>query len=243
MVRVELRATFGMVPELYDRARPTYPPELFADLRSLTEGDRLLEIGCGTGKATAALLASGFDVTCVELSDRLAEVARRNVPGARIEIADVEQWHGGPFDVVAAFTAFHWLAEGYATAARLLRRGGSLAVVKTVHVLGDDRFFVDSQEDYDAVAPSPDNGVPPSPDEVEQLELEPPFELVAERRYLHEIEYTPDELIALLGTYSGNLALPAAQRDELFRRLHARASAQGTVRKLYVFALTVAQTP
>jgi trans-aconitate methyltransferase len=128
MVRVELRETFGTVPELYDRARPTYPAELVADLRSLTVGDRLLEIGCGTGKATAALVAAGFDVTCVELSDRLAEVARRNVPTARIEVADVERWQGGPFDVVAAFTAFHWLADGYATAARLLRDGGSLAV-------------------------------------------------------------------------------------------------------------------
>jgi SAM-dependent methyltransferase len=241
MVRVELRATFGRVPELYDRARPSYPPELFADLRALTDGDQLLEIGCGTGKATAALVAAGFDVTCVELSDRLAAVARRNVPEARIEVADVERWHGGPFDVAAAFTAFHWLVDGYATAARLLRARGSLAVVKTVHVLGDDRFFVDAQEDYDAVVPSPENRPPPLPDEVEALELRPPFELVADRRYVREIVYTPDELVAVLSTYSGNIALPTEQRDELFRRLHARAAAQGTVRKLYVFALTVAR--
>jgi SAM-dependent methyltransferase len=241
MVRVELRATFGTVADLYDRARPTYTPELFADLRTLTDGDRLLEIGCGTGQATAGLVTAGFEVTCVELSDRLAKLARRNVPAARIEVADVEQWEGGPFDVVAAFTAFHWLAEGYATAARLLRERGALAVVKTVHVLGDDRFFVDAQEDYDAVVPDPDNAPPPLPDEVEPLDLAPPFELVAERRYLSEIEYTPDEFIAVLGTYSGHIALPAAQRAELFRRLHARASRQGTVRKLYVFALTVAR--
>jgi SAM-dependent methyltransferase len=241
MVRVELRATFGTVPELYDRARPTYPSELIADLRALTAGDRLLEIGCGTGKATRALVAAGFDVTCVELSDELAALARRNVPGARVEVADVEQWQGGPFDVVAAFTAFHWLVDGFGTAARLLSEGGSLAVVKTVHVLGDDAFFVEAQEDYDAVVPSPDNQPPPRPNEIEELELAAPFDRVAERRYLREIEYTPDAFIAVLSTYSGNIALPAAQREELFRRLHARASAQGTVRKLYVFALTVAR--
>src|SRR5262249_3102688 len=45
MVRVEPRATFGTVAEAYDRARPTYPAELFEDLRDLTEGNRLLEIG------------------------------------------------------------------------------------------------------------------------------------------------------------------------------------------------------
>lgn len=236
---MELRATFGTVAEAYDRARPTYPPELLADLRELTDGDRLLEIGCGTGKATAALVAAGFKVTCVELSDRLAAIARRNVPKARIEVADAEQWQGGPFDIVAAFTAFHWLVDGFATAARLLRPDGSLAVVKTVHVLGDDHFFVDAQEDYDAVMPAPENGPPPLPEEVETLELDPMFERVAERRYLREIEYTPDELVAVLGTYSGHIASPPEQREELFRRLHARASAQGTVRKSYVFTLTV----
>jgi hypothetical protein len=89
--------------------------------------------------------------------------------------------------------------------------------------------------------PSEDNTPPPLPHEVEPLELEPPFELVADRRYPCEIEYTPDEFIAVLGTYSGHIALPAARREELFRRLHARASAQGTVRKLYVFALTIAR--
>jgi hypothetical protein len=40
--------------------------------------------------------------------------------------------------------------------------------------------------------------------------------------------------------YSAHIARPGPQRDELFRRLHARASAQGTVRTVYVFALTVA---
>jgi len=50
----ELRRTmFEQVPELYDRARPSYPSQLFDDLASLAElpeRARLLEIGCGPGK-------------------------------------------------------------------------------------------------------------------------------------------------------------------------------------------------
>ena len=85
MDRVGLRATFDEVPELYDRARPTYPDALFDDLGALVGdrprhgGLRLLEIGPGTGKATVALVARGYEVTAVELGERLAAVARRNV--------------------------------------------------------------------------------------------------------------------------------------------------------------------
>ena len=52
MEREQLRTRFEEVPELYDRARPTYPEELFEDLAALAglgEGARVLEIGCGTG--------------------------------------------------------------------------------------------------------------------------------------------------------------------------------------------------
>jgi tRNA G46 methylase TrmB len=58
-----LRTSFEEVPELHDRARPTYPGPLFDDLASLGalgDGARVLEIGCGTGKATLALAGRGF---------------------------------------------------------------------------------------------------------------------------------------------------------------------------------------
>jgi ubiquinone/menaquinone biosynthesis C-methylase UbiE len=54
---------FDEVPELYDRLRPTYPDELFADLVSIAgihQGSSMLEVGCGTGQATRALAALGF---------------------------------------------------------------------------------------------------------------------------------------------------------------------------------------
>ena len=50
----DLGRVFNEVPELYDRVRPTYPDELFADLAAITGMDRgssVLEVGCGTGQA------------------------------------------------------------------------------------------------------------------------------------------------------------------------------------------------
>ena len=84
--RRRLRTTFEEVPELYDRARPHYPAELFGDLVSfgrLGPGSRVLEIGCGTGQATLPLAERGFEVVCVELGAGLAEVARRKLAGFR----------------------------------------------------------------------------------------------------------------------------------------------------------------
>ena len=57
---------FTGMGELYDRARPPYPPELFRQLDNhfnFRMGQTTLEIGCGTGKATEHLAARGLTVT------------------------------------------------------------------------------------------------------------------------------------------------------------------------------------
>jgi SAM-dependent methyltransferase len=160
---VELRATFGTVAEAYDRARPTYPRELFAELRELSDGDRLLEIGCGTGKATAALVAAGYEVTCVELSDSLAEIARRPRAGGAHRGCGSGAVAGRPVRHRRRLHGVSLARRRICDRGASLRNGGSLAVVKTVHVLGDDRFFVDAQEDYDAVLQDAENQPPPRP--------------------------------------------------------------------------------
>jgi len=256
--RERLRQTFGSVAELYDRARPTYPTAVFddlAELAGLEAGSRVLEIGPGTGKATVELVRRGYAVAGVELSPELAEVARRNVPAAEIEVGDFEDWEPreADFDAVTSFNAFHWIAPEirYAKPARLLRPGGSLGVIGAPHVLlpEDDPFWIEVQEDYDAVVPHPDNRPPPPPDQIEgwteAWRASGFFEHVEERSHLTALTYTADEYVALLGTFSDNLALPSAQREELFQRIHARISAQpgGTVTKHQLAVLTVGQRP
>lgn len=249
--REVLRETFGAVAEQYDRGRPPYPATVFDDLVELAglgTGSRVLEIGPGPGNATVELARRGLAVTGVELSPELAEVARRKLPEAEIVVADFERWEpsAADFDAVVAFTAFHWIAGGvrYSKPARLLRPGGALAVVHTHHVMNDDPFWVESQADYEAVLPSPENFPPPPIEEKPWLAPDSAlFPTLEQRRYPDERTYSPDEYVALIATHSENIALPAGRREELFRRLRDRVAAQGAVRKLVVYELTVAYLP
>ena len=59
---MEQRLIFDEVADLYDRYRPGYPERLATDLLQMANvqpGDRLLEIGCGTGKATVHFARMG----------------------------------------------------------------------------------------------------------------------------------------------------------------------------------------
>lgn len=252
--RHRLRETFEEVPELYDRARPSYPAELFDDLTTLAglaAGDRILELGPGTGKATVQLAERGFRVVGVELGDGLATVARRKLAAfPEVDIVNVpfERWETDErFDAVVAFTAFHWIDPEvrYEKPAEILREGGALAVVDTSHVLreGGDRFWVEVQDDYEAVAPSPDNRPPPPPDEVpdltEEIAASGRFRNVAVRRYLWDAPYRADEYIAVLDTYSGHRSMADDERNELYRRIRERIGAR-TVTKTYLFTMNVA---
>ena len=245
--------------ELYDRARPVYPAELFDDFAALTglpRGARLVEIGCATGQATLPLAKRGFEIVCVELGERLAGASRRKLaafPKVEIINTSFETWEPteGGFDAVVAFTAFHWIDPGvrFAKAARLLRDEGALAVVATQHVSSDggDPFWADVQEDYDAIVPSDDNGPPPRPDDVGDLggEIEASgcFRNVAVRRYLWDVSYTADAYISVLDTYSGHRALDHGTRQRLYERIHRRIEArpEREVRKTYLATLNVAQ--
>jgi protein-L-isoaspartate O-methyltransferase len=110
MKRRRLGGVFDQVPELYDRARPGYPDESFADLKAITgkgAGARVLEVGCGTGQATRTLAKLGYAVTAVEPGEGMAALARRNLAGyaqAQVEISSFERWRDGGrrFDLIVA---------------------------------------------------------------------------------------------------------------------------------------------
>jgi SAM-dependent methyltransferase len=247
---VSLRDTFDTVAEQYDAARPDYSPELFDDLVELARLKpvaRLLEVGCATGKATRPLLARGFDVTCVELGANLAAVARR-MTDATIHVAPFESWQGEPhsFELVFAATAWHWLDHElrYGKAHEQLRAGGHLALWSASHALppGFDPFFAEIQEVYDAIGESHPGEWPPADpaDDADEIAASGYFERPVVRRYVWAIDYSADEYIALLDTFSGHIAMPDASRERLYTEIRGRLGARA-VRRHWQALLHVAR--
>jgi magnesium-protoporphyrin O-methyltransferase len=91
------------VREGRDKMRALMLGRLPSDLR----GARVLDAGCGAGQMTAELAARGADVTAVDISPALVEIARARLPEAlaqRVTFAagDMTAAHHGSFDYVLA---------------------------------------------------------------------------------------------------------------------------------------------
>jgi SAM-dependent methyltransferase len=177
--RRDLGRVFNEVPELYDRVRPTYPDELFADLAAITGMDRrssVLEVGCGTGQATRSLAALGCSVTAVEPGAGLAALARKRLgalANVAVENAAFEEWDDGGrrFDVLVAASSWHWVdpSIGWRRAHDVLHPGGWMALLGNVVVRrpGEPEVYAETADLHERFSPgNPGWGHPPLEDEV-----------------------------------------------------------------------------
>jgi SAM-dependent methyltransferase len=181
--RRDLGRIFNEVPELYDRVRPAYPPELIADLVAITgmdERSAVLEVGCGTGQATRSLAALGCSVTAVEPGAGMVAVARQRLAACRnvqVETSTFEEWddRGRRFDVLVAASAWHWVdpSVGWRRAHEVIRRGGWMALLGHVVVRrpGEPEFYAETSDLHELYSPgNPGWGHPPLEDEVRATE-------------------------------------------------------------------------
>jgi SAM-dependent methyltransferase len=107
--------------------------EAVARATELGAGDRVLDIGCGTGEFCELAAARGATVSGIDAADGMLAIARRSVPGADLRLGSIEQlpWDDDSFDVVTAFNSLQFAADfaaALAQAARVARPGGRLAV-------------------------------------------------------------------------------------------------------------------
>src|SRR6476646_751359 len=124
--------SFGSVAAAYDRGRPSYPREAAVWLVGKSPVT-VLELGAGTGKRTAELVALGHDVHATDPDTAMLDILRRDLPDVRTSVASAEEIPA-PYrsvDVVVCAPSFHRfdLDRALPEIARVLRPGGRLALV------------------------------------------------------------------------------------------------------------------
>ena len=226
---------FDESPEIYERARPVYPDELWDQLfLRLPDRPSIVEIGPATGKATRALLARNAYVAACEPGPNLAAYLSADVASPMLDVRnatfEAAELELTAYDAVVAATSFHWVdpAVRLQKAYAVLKPGGTLAVIGTNQVASDvDRgYFAASQPIYDKYFPNdppppPTPGrdvVPPEFNEIAESSL---FEAIDIWRYDWDQRYTTEQYIDLVRSYSGTAQMAPAEREAFLRDLAA----------------------
>jgi trans-aconitate methyltransferase len=115
---------------LYE-SRHSFVWHLGADMVPLLDpqpGERILDLGCGTGQLTAKIAESGAKVTGLDQSAQMIGQARQNYPSLEFKLADAASFSfAEPFDAVFSNAALHWVTQAEAaikSIAGALRPGG-----------------------------------------------------------------------------------------------------------------------
>lgn len=225
---------FGQVAELYDRARPSYPPEAVDALLgygALTPGDPVIDVGAGTGKATELLAQRGLRVLALEPSAEMAAVARTRCaayPGVQIVETEFERWApSARCPAVVSVQAWHWIAPDvrYVKAHEALVPGGTLAAIWSFPDWERCAARESLRRAYRTAAADLAADFPMHPDSEPtrlaghwhaEIEASGRFTTAEVRAFAWSQAYTSAAYVALLGTHQDHILLPSRDRARLF---------------------------
>ncbi|MFD5625804.1 class I SAM-dependent methyltransferase [Streptomyces sp. NPDC127072] len=124
-------SSFGAAAVAYAEHRPDYARTAVRWAIEPAPGPRVLDLGAGTGKLTATLLALGAEVVAVEPDPAMLAELRRALPTVRALPGSAEAipLPDASVDAVLAGNAMHWfdMAVAGPEIARVLAPGGVLA--------------------------------------------------------------------------------------------------------------------
>ncbi len=233
MDRQRRAVIFGRDADAYDAARPGYPIEAARHVLGRAEVLSAVEIGAGTGKATAVFAPEVERIVCVEPSPEMAAVLdARAFPGVEVMVSTFDGWSGPgqPVDLVYAAQAWHWVdhTTAYSRVWEMLRPGGVVALIWNVP---EDRYEL-FEEVYRKHAPEilaeQDERIRRRDGHGWKGELvEAGFEAVDLFSHPWSQTHSPEGLRALYSTYSDHMMIPEPRRSRLLDALEDAVRHQG----------------
>jgi len=206
--------SFGGAAEAYGVGRPTYPPEAIAWL--VDGATRVVDVGAGTGKLTAGLVAAGCEVVAAVDPDRgMLAALERAVPGVPVLVGTAESvpLPDASVDAAVLGQAWHWVDPDAASAelGRIVRPGGVLGLVWNIR---------DEREPWVAALGAIMHG-----SDAEQMigegrvRVAAPFGALVERTVAWSMPRTPDEILAMAASRSYLIAMPVEERAAVLDRI------------------------
>jgi SAM-dependent methyltransferase len=221
-------SSFGDAATHYERFRPG-PPEAAVEWVLPGHVRRIVDLGAGTGGLTRRLVGRADEVVAVEPDDRMREVLRQAVPGARALAGRGESipLEDGSADAVLASSSWHWmeLVPTLLEVGRVLVPGGVLGVMWS----GPDRdaaFIQQAQALLAGDGPSPVGELetdlaaavndPYGANQVLEIPPGVPFDQPEMQAVTWDEALTADDLVGLLGTFSWVILMEEDARQRLF---------------------------
>ena len=205
---------FGAVASAYAEHRPDYAPAAVRWALGNAPGPRVLDLGAGTGKLSAALTG---DITVVEPDAAMLAELRRALPHVRALAGSAEAipLPDQSVDAVVAGNALHWfdLTVAGPEIARVLTPGGVLAGLW--NVLDDSVAWV-------AGLAQVAGGAVVGPRDTPAAWRVAVSHLPGERaEFPHGQGRTADSLVATLATRAGLLVMAGPDREATLGRIRA----------------------
>jgi len=237
MEQEEFRKVFDIIPEQFDKYRPTYSQELFDSLigyAQLGPGKKVLELGPGTGQATAPVLRTGCDYHAIELGEHLYRKMKEKygkLSNFNIVNDDYITHDFGEekFDLIYSAATIQWIPEevAFGKTFSLLKPGGVLAMMLTAseYKSSNEVLFEKIQALYDKYF-KPD--IPYTHGGFRYTAApEYGFTEVERRLFYGRRTYTADEYVGYNGTHCNHIVLPKETKDLFFRGLHDAVMEEG----------------
>jgi len=246
--KMDKRLSFNEDVVNYDRWRPRYCKELFDDIiqySELEQTKKAIEVGVGTGQATEPFLATGCELTAVEIGEDLAEYTKekfKEYGNFKVYNTSFEDFEcdDDSFDILYSATAFHWIPQeiGYPKALRILKSGGTLALFWNKPFVNreDDLLHQKIQSIYRKYMPSSKK---PVENDSERYDIMAKtiqsygFKDLQVKIYHQTRVFNSSDYISLLDTYSDHRTMPEPSKQLLYSEIKNAILEHGNVIKVY----------
>ncbi len=228
-------SSFDRAAEAYELYRPRYPDVFFKEIFQkvgMGSNPRILEIGCGTGKATESFKSLDCILTAIDPGANLIKIASKkfsNSPHINFICSPFEKYVcAEKFDLVFAAESFHWLEPNtrLKKISGLLKNDAAISIIWNKHIWEDSVFIRGLHEIFAQSLPEFKDALC-----LKNLEEEinhQKTELINSKLF-HDIQViryrwhqtcSADEFIGMISTYSYILEASEKERQQLFTYIH-----------------------